>query len=217
MLFNTRCSLPVETTVQLLAYFLQAFKAWHFFHGFPKYFPADVLWKLFFPFPLQWWEPLLLTVSSSWAMVHSKKPPTYRHWPHITGGYREESWRHGIILEGNKAGKQFFASSLGKMQTSLNCRVWETASFKSSKKFMLIYPPFTVAEHEPSVLARTISSLLTILNKKERWIKGGSAWTTSSGLGRLTASVSRTVFRISQGWKEKDEGLALLQLKKISP
>lgn len=106
VLFNTRYSLQVETTEQLLAYFLQAFKAWHFFHGLPKHFPANILWKLFFSFLLQWREPFLLTVSSSWSMIHNKKSSTCPHWPYATGAHREDSWPYGGILAENKVGQQ---------------------------------------------------------------------------------------------------------------
>lgn len=57
---------------------------------------------------------------------------------------------------------------------------------------------------------KDISSFLPILNKKERRLKGGRAWTISSSLRGLRASVLWTVFMISQSRKEKAEGLDML-------
>ena len=77
-----------------------------------------------------------------------------------------------------QSGETNFVSSLGKMQTSLNRRVWDTASFSHPSKFMLLCLLFTVMQHEPFLFSNTISSF-AILNK-ERRIKRGSDWTTYS-------------------------------------
>lgn len=90
---------------------------------------SNVLWKLFLPFLLQWWQPLLLTVSSSWSMVHSK---TITHLPALATHPRSTQ-RNLISYSRKTIGKRFVVCSLGKMQTHVNWRVWETEPLKSSK------------------------------------------------------------------------------------
>lgn len=109
---NTRYNLQVETTEQLLAYSLQAFKAWHFFHGLPKHSPANILWKLFFPFLLKGWELFLLMVSSSWSMVHNKKSSTCPHWPYAMGAHRELLTIWWLTCGKQSGGKKFCFQSL---------------------------------------------------------------------------------------------------------
>lgn len=81
-------------------------------------------------------------------------------------------WQHTC---GKQSGETNFVSSLGKTKSSLNSRVWDTASFSHpNKKFMLVCLLFTVMKHEPFLLSSTVSSFFAILNKKERRIKGGN-------------------------------------------